>query len=212
MSDPTARPSIGRWQERRLRRASPGDVAVIASLVALASAVVVAGRQASLALRPRSAVELSELLGELELPTRLPNAPLLDGSGNRVSLFDQIHGPRAAVAFYAPWCAPCQEELPKLVKGLGSHAEVLVMVSGDEDLDATRRALANLELSQLRLFVDASGQIQREGRVKGLPTTFLVTPTGAVLARAVGYSVMQLYRLTSRAVPGAEGPGAEEPE
>jgi thiol-disulfide isomerase/thioredoxin len=177
---------------------------VLVALLVLGAAAVIAGRRARLTFKPRVAVEMESFLDELEVPTRLPNAPVLVGaSGAQVALRDRIHKPRAAVAFYAPWCGPCQKELPQLSEELGPYADILVVVSADEDREYTRRELANLGLSNLGFLVDVSGQLHSEGRVKALPTTFLVTGTGAVLARTVGYSHMGLYQLKSKAAPDA---------
>jgi thiol-disulfide isomerase/thioredoxin len=197
----SVKPPVGWWRERRLRRASRLDLAVLGSLLLLAVAAVAAGRRAHLDLRPRSAIEVGGFLDELELPTRLPNAPVMDAAGNSSFLLSHIKAQRAAVAFYAPWCGPCQKELPKLNEKLGKHADVLVVVSADEDLDDTRRALANLELSSLGFLVDVTGQLHKEGRVKALPTTFLLTPTGAVVARTTGFSEMELFRLSRKVAP-----------
>ncbi|HVJ89074.1 MAG TPA: TlpA disulfide reductase family protein, partial [Labilithrix sp.] len=106
-----------------------------------------------------------------------------------------MKNPRAAVAFYAPWCGPCQEELPALSRMIGPSAELFVVVSADEDLEHTRRQLANIGLSHLGLFVDTTGALAREGRVTALPTSFAISKRGIVLARAKGYSFDGLYRL-----------------
>ncbi|HEX4621414.1 MAG TPA: TlpA disulfide reductase family protein, partial [Myxococcaceae bacterium] len=113
-------------------------------------------------------------------------------------LLDLLRKRRTAVAFYASWCGPCQKELPQLIDKVGKHGDVVVVVGQDEDLEATRRALANLDLAEHGFFVDASGELQREARVRALPTTFLVTRTGAVLYRMVGNSFMGLFRLEQR--------------
>jgi thiol-disulfide isomerase/thioredoxin len=189
--------TVGRWQGRRVRRATRGDVAALGAIVLFAALAIVSGRRALLALEPRSAVENARALDDLEEPTRLPNAALTDRSGQSVPLLDRITSRVAAVAFYAPWCGPCQRELPSLVREVGPHAQILVVVSKDEDLDQTRHALANLGVTEF--FVDATGQLQREARVTALPTTFLATRHGAVLARVRGYSEMGMYNLKAKA-------------
>ncbi len=158
--------NVGWWLERRLRRATSRDLLALATLALLAVLTVMAGRNAHLSLRPRSAAELGEYLDELELPTRLPNAALVDAAGNHTTLFERIHGPRAVLAFYAPWCGPCQKELPHLADKVGKRAQLLVVVSADEDLEHTRRALANLDLSDLGFVVDISGELQKQGRIR----------------------------------------------
>jgi thiol-disulfide isomerase/thioredoxin len=186
---------IGWWQARILRRAERGDVLWLIVLAALALLVLGFGRYARLALQPRSAIENAQLLDQLDQPTRLPNAPVRDDEGRRGLLFDRMKTPHAIVAFYAPWCGPCQRELPYLVREIRPHADVLVVVSADEDVEATRRQLGNLGLADLGFFVDESRQLQHEARVTALPTTFLVSHQGAVLDRTMGYSQLELLRL-----------------
>jgi thiol-disulfide isomerase/thioredoxin len=196
----------GRWAERRLKSASRADVLSLALIALVAIGAVAAGRRAHRSVEPRKAPGLAGLLDELDMPLKLPNAPLADADGNSQTLLERIHRPRAVITFYASWCGPCQKELPQLHDDVGSLADLLVVVSPDEDTAATRRALDNLNLTQLRFFVDTTGRLQKEGRVKGLPTTFLVNQTGSVLERAVGFSFMELYRLKSRLKPQGEPP------
>jgi cytochrome c biogenesis protein CcmG, thiol:disulfide interchange protein DsbE len=199
------RPAVGWWFERRLRRATQADALVLVGLLLLGATAVLAGRRARLTFRPRAAVEIADSLDALDVPTRLPNASLVDdASGVQVPLRERVHKPRGVVAFYAPWCGPCQKELPLLAEELGPYADILVVVSADEDRAYARRELANLGLSKLGFFVDQSGLLQSEARVKALPTTFLITNAGAVLSRTVGYSAMGLFQMKRKAAPDDE--------
>lgn len=189
---------LSRWQAWRLRRATRSDLVAAAALVILAMLSVSIGRRARSSLAPRSAVENARVLNELELPPRLPNAPVIDASGATASLLDRMKNPRAVVAFYAPWCGPCQEELPELARVLGSSAEIFVVVSADEDREHTSRQLANIGLSHLGFYVDATGALARDGGVTALPTTFVITKRGQVLARSKGFSYGGLFRIAKK--------------
>jgi thiol-disulfide isomerase/thioredoxin len=186
---------LGSWQARLLRRASGRDVAALSLIVALAVVTIVCGRMARLRLEPRSALEAARMLDELELPARLPDAPLADPEGSTATLLERIHEGRAIVAFYAPWCGPCQKELPLVAAAVKDDAQLIVVVSADEDLEATRRQLANIGLAATGFTVDITGQLSREGRVTALPTTFLVNRHGGVLARGTGFSQLALAQL-----------------
>jgi thiol-disulfide isomerase/thioredoxin len=190
--------TIGRLQAWRLRRATKSDFVAAAALVILAMLSVSVGRKARTSLAPRSAVENARLLDDLELPPRLPNAPVIDATGTTAPLLDRMKNPRAAIAFYAPWCAPCQEELPELARKLGSSAEIFIVVSEEEDREHTTRQLANIGLSHLAFYVDGTGALAREGRVTALPTTFVISKRGQVLARAKGYSYGGLRRIEKK--------------
>jgi thiol-disulfide isomerase/thioredoxin len=171
----------------------------IAVIACLAIAAVAAGRQARLALKPRSLLEAEQMLDELERPTRLTNAPLADPSGATATLFERIHQRRAAIAFYAPWCGPCQKELPLLAAAVANEAQLIVVVSQSEDVEDTRRHLTDIGLADHAFYVDVTGKLFGDARVTALPTTFLVTRHGAVLARGTGYSPLAIAQMQRRA-------------
>jgi len=197
--------AAGWWRGRLVGRATTSDLIALLSIVLLGAATIAAGRRASAVLRPGSAVELSRFVDRLDAPTRLPNAPVADLSDRTTTraLFDEIEKPYAVLSFYAPWCAPCQKEVPELIEKLGAHADVLIIVSADEDLEHTRRQLANLDLLEHGALVDVSGALFRDGRVRALPTTFVVNRQGAVRLRSRGYSNLDLSRMRSLVAPGA---------
>jgi thiol-disulfide isomerase/thioredoxin len=183
------------WRVARLRRVTRRDQRALFVLFVLATLTVIAGRRAATVLTPRDAIQMQDFLDDLDVPRRLPNAEVVDASGSRMHLFDAIHARKAVVTFYAPWCGPCQKELPQLVSEIGPLADIVIVVSGDEELEPTRRQLANLGLTEKGFYVDVNGDLTREGRVTALPTTFLVTAQGAVVQRARGFSHTWLWQL-----------------
>jgi thiol-disulfide isomerase/thioredoxin len=205
---PTApRAALGFLEGRLLRRATRADVAAIVALLLLACATVVAGRCAARRLQPTSTAELASMLDNLEMPTRLPDVPLADLDGKTALLSARVVGPNAVVAFYAPWCGPCQKELPMLVSQLGSLTAILVVVGPDEDLVDTKRQIANLGV-EVTLLVDTTGALTAGGKVTALPTTFLISRDRAVLVGTRGYSWLALYRMHQRLAPeGTSTPG-----
>ncbi|HID47072.1 MAG TPA: TlpA family protein disulfide reductase [Chromatiaceae bacterium] len=112
--------------------------------------------------------------------------PDLDGKIHRLS---DYRGKWVVVNYWATWCPPCLEELPELE----------VFHDGHKDRDALVLGLnmENIRVEKLRTFVEEqflSYPVLRVGsrpglplgRVPGLPTTFLVSPEGDVVARMVG--------------------------
>jgi thiol-disulfide isomerase/thioredoxin len=204
-------PPLTPWRARLLHRVTKADLLYAASVVALAVLAVASGRVAARHLSPEGAAAASRLLDELELPGALPNAEVTRDDGVPTRFHELTREPRTIVTFYAPWCGPCQEELPVLVGGTSRHPHRLVVVVGaDEEPREVRRKLDNLGLRDLRYYVDTDGQVQAAGRVTGLPTTFLLGRGGRVLERVVGYSPVRLSMLVHRATDGDALPFAHD--
>ena len=192
----TALQKLSPWQARMLPRITRADAAYATIVLSLAILALWSGRAAARHLSPDGAHAASELLDELELPTVLPNAPLGRDDGDRVALWDLTTEPRTIINFYAPWCGPCQTELPALVKSTADHPQQLAVVVGaDEDPVDVRKALDNLGLQNVRFHVDATRHLADGARVTALPTTFLVGRQGRVKERIVGYSEFRLQVL-----------------
>jgi thiol-disulfide isomerase/thioredoxin len=193
-------PPLTPWTARVLRRATKADALYGTCIVLLAVLSVWSGRAAAHRLSPAGASSASLLLDELDLPGALPNAPLTRDDGVTTRLHELTREPRTIVTFYAPWCGPCQEELPVLVRGTSQHpGRLAVVVGADEEAREVRRKLDNLGLKDVRYYVDADGQVHAGGRVTALPSTFLLGRAGRVLDRVVGNSEFRLQMLMYKA-------------
>ncbi len=207
MTQPQPERRLSPFAARLLHRATRADVAYGLAVLALAVLSIASGNTAARHLSPEGAQKTSALLDELELPRTLPNAPLVRNDGALTRLWDATPERRTLVAFYAPWCGPCQEELPILVAGTREKpAQLLVVVGADEDPAEVRRQLANLGLTDLSYHFDSTRALESGGRVSALPTTFLVGPKGRVLERIVGYSGFRLHTLVWKATQQADFP------
>jgi thiol-disulfide isomerase/thioredoxin len=199
--DPSAPPELLKLQRAwMLRRATALDIAYCAAVLSLATLALGLGRAAARHVSPEGARSVSSLLDELELPRALPNAPLVRDDGSAARFWEITKAPRTIVTFYAPWCGPCQEELPILVRQTATASDRLAVVVGaDEEPHEVRKKLENLGLKDLHFYVDASRQLESGGRVTALPTTFLVRRLGRVQERIVGYSGFRLQMLIVKA-------------
>jgi len=194
------------WTARLLRRATGIDLAYCAAVLLLAALALGSGNASARHLSPDGARSAAKLLDELELPRALPNALLARDDGTEARLWDVAVGPRTIVTFYAPWCAPCQEELPILVQGTSAHPDRLAVIVGpDEEPAEVRKKLDNLGLKDQRYHVDTRREVETGGRVSALPTTFLIGRMGRVHERIVGYSEFRLRMLISKSAAGETG-------
>ena len=113
---------------------------------------------------------------------------LVDLEGKQRQL-SEFRGKWVLVNYWATWCPPCIEELSELEIFHNRYQEKDAMVIGVN--------MENIPRDRLRAFVDEqflSFPILRSepavetplGPIPGLPTSYLVSPQGEVVARQVG--------------------------
>lgn len=172
-----AGPSPGTAGARRGRHTARwtagGVLLVIAALVAL------------LATRPPATAT------EVATPLLGKPAPSVSGttlSGGRFGP-SAYRGRWVVVNFSASWCPPCQQEQPALVAFAYHHRApgdaVLVGVVYD-DSTSSARAFASSSGATWPSVVDPGGQIALRYGVRGPPETFVISPSGTVVAHLDG--------------------------
>ena len=131
-------------------------------------------------------------------------APPVSGvtlSGAHLSLA-QDHGHIVVLTFWASWCPPCQQEAPELSTFAWQQRPAGVDVIGVvwEDTVASARAFQTDYGSLYPSIVDPNGAIANSYGVTGPPTTFVISPTGTVVASLLGATTTaQLDRLVAEA-------------
>ena len=116
-----------------------------------------------------------------------PNFKLKDIDGE---LFDlqQTRGRWVFLHFWASWCGPCKKEMPtiaKLMDVIKSDQLKVVMVNTAEDDDTIFSFLGSIGVDATSL-MDRDGLVTEKYKPRGLPTTFLIDPTGHVRYQAIG--------------------------
>lgn len=112
--------------------------------------------------------------------------PDLDGKQRKLSEF---RGKWVVVNYWATWCPPCLDEIPELVDFHEEHKDKDAVVIGVDFED--------VDLAKLTTFVEdyfmnypilrmKPGPGSELGLITGLPTTFLVSPEGEVVAKQTG--------------------------
>lgn len=112
--------------------------------------------------------------------------PDLDGKNRKLSDF---RGKWVVVNYWATWCPPCLKEIPDLIEFHDAHK--------DKDAVVIGVAFEDISSKELRGFVDSyfiEYPILRQkpaarsdlGAISGLPTSFLISPDGELIAQQTG--------------------------
>ena len=112
---------------------------------------------------------------------------LLDLDGNRHRLSEYL-GKWVVINFWATWCSPCLKEIPELISFQSRHeSDVVVLGVNFEDgpLPDVKEFVASLGINYLVL---RSGEkpLTPFEPLKGLPSTFLVSPEAEYLDVVLG--------------------------
>lgn len=122
--------------------------------------------------------------------------PDLDGQLHSLS---DYRGKWVLVNYWATWCPPCLEELPELETFHSNSAgKAVVLGVNMEAIDQSRlRAFVADQVLSFPILVagESPDREQLIGPVDGMPTSFLITPGGEVVARQVG-------QVTAEAISG----------
>ncbi len=149
--------------------------------IAVSVLVVMAALIALLATRPPAAATevYTPLLGR---PAPGITGTTLAGGPFRLAAY---RGRWVVLNFFASWCPPCQDEEPDLVTFAFQHRApgdaALISVVYD-DTTAAARAFEKSAGATWPTVVDPGGQIALRYGVRGPPETFLISPSGTVVA------------------------------
>jgi thiol-disulfide isomerase/thioredoxin len=138
-----------------------------------------------------------------------------DGTPRRLADF---RGRMVLVNLWATWCGPCVEEMPSLDRlqaQLGQGLTVLAISEDRPGESAVAPFLEKLAVPHLAVFLDpANGAIKAFG-VKGLPTSFLISRDGRILAMLEGATEWDTLAMLARLKPYldlAPGPAMQRTE
>ena len=133
----------------------------------------------------QSAVESAQFVGKLAPDFTLP---ALDGT--KVSL-SQFGGKPVLINFWASWCLPCREEMPKLVQSYESHKAEGFMLLGVNltysDTLPDVLAFANEFNIIFPVLLDKDGAVaEKMYQIPGIPTSVFVNRAGTIERIQVG--------------------------
>ena len=115
----------------------------------------------------------------------------VDLDGNVTQLSD-YRGKWVIINLWATWCPPCLVEIPDLVLFHEAHKDKDAIVLGVnyETLEAEKvKTFAESQMINypvVRFTTKVDGKNTPFGQLRGLPTTYMVTPEGKVVAARTG--------------------------
>lgn len=179
------------------RSRHPVLVGVFTAIIALGLAIVAAAAWAAFAEGdnerpdPEERIRLQEtdaqglIAGDPTGETVTDEAyPVLGGGEARLS---DYRGRPLVLNFFASWCVPCKEEMPALEsvhRALGEQVAFLGLAQGDSERSA--KALVEQTGVTYDIGRDPEGALFATFGGVNMPSTFLISPEGTVVAAKAG--------------------------
>ncbi len=98
--------------------------------------------------------------------------------------------------FWASWCKPCRESFPcmnaLLVKYPAENFTVIT-INLDAETAAMHRFLDKVP-ANFDIYHDPSGRLAEQFQIEGMPTSYLISPTGEVVKKHIGFYTKHVER------------------
>jgi len=114
---------------------------------------------------------------------------LLDINRKNVNLAD-FRGKLVILNFWATWCAPCKEEMPSLdnlqINPKLNNLKIFPINIGQENISKSVSFFKELNIQNLKIYLDAPITLAKKFSLRGVPTTILFNKEGKEFARIMG--------------------------
>ena len=91
--------------------------------------------------------------------------------------------------FWASWCKPCRESFPwmnGLLAKYPADSFTVITINLDAETDAMHRFLDKVP-ANFDVYHDPSGQLAEQFQIEGMPTSYLIAPSGEVVKKHLGF-------------------------
>lgn len=134
-----------------------------------------------------NAVPATTAAYEANTPMAGAGFQMVDLQGNTVA-FESLKGKVIFLNIWATWCPPCVAEMPNiqsLYEKVGSDKIAFVMLSVDQaGVDKVKKFIDRKGFT-FPVYMPA-GQLPQEFYSQAIPTTFIISPQGKIVARQEG--------------------------
>lgn len=90
--------------------------------------------------------------------------------------------PVTLLHFWAAWCGPCRDELPRFIEFASEHHARVIAVSQDRDYESAARYLRRNNIP-METLIDNQGRFAARNHVRIIPTTIAYDVKGQVIDR-----------------------------
>jgi peroxiredoxin len=141
-----------------------------------------------------------------------PMFEALDVSTGTVRSFGEFKGQTVLLNFWATWCIPCESEMASMERLYRRYRdEGLVVVAVSVDRESRHKVLQWAEQHGMTfpVFQDATGEVEQLYRTVGVPESFVIDRSGAIVMRISGPRVWDdpVHSALVRDVLNNETPG-----
>ncbi|PSL48389.1 peroxiredoxin [Chitinophaga niastensis] len=144
----------------------------------------------------------------------MPSVKYPDPNGTLAGL-EQYKGKYLLVDFWASWCGPCRQAIPKVKELYTQYKEKgfdVVSISIDTDKAAWRKAMKDETMPWQQLLSDNKEKTMEQFQFAGIPTLYLVDTEGKIIERFSGYSEETEAKIKQTIAQGTKSMAEKQPK